>query len=89
MPDEQIIGISTEAEAGAVSTELCRKYGIKTTADDWSPVNERRIRPAFIQSEQPVALFLVTHHFGLDDIETAYDLFAHQRDGVFKVATRP
>jgi threonine dehydrogenase-like Zn-dependent dehydrogenase len=32
---------------------------------------------------------LVTHHFGLDDIETAYELFAHQRDGVLKVAIRP
>lgn len=32
---------------------------------------------------------LVTHHFGLDDIETAYDLFGHQRDGVLKVAIRP
>jgi threonine dehydrogenase-like Zn-dependent dehydrogenase len=32
---------------------------------------------------------LVTHHFGLDDIITAYDLFAHQRDGVLKVAIRP
>ena len=31
---------------------------------------------------------LVTHHFGLDDIVTAYDLFAHQRDGVLKVAIR-
>lgn len=32
---------------------------------------------------------LVTHHFSLDDIETAYDLFAHQRDGVLKVAITP
>jgi threonine dehydrogenase-like Zn-dependent dehydrogenase len=32
---------------------------------------------------------LVTHHLSLDDIETAYDLFAHQRDGVLKVAIRP
>lgn len=32
---------------------------------------------------------LVTHHFSLDDIETAYDLFAHQRDGVLKVAIKP
>lgn len=32
---------------------------------------------------------LVTHRFGLDDIETAYDLFGHQRDGVLKVAIRP
>ena len=32
---------------------------------------------------------LVTHHFSLDDIETAYDVFAHQRDGVLKVAIKP
>jgi len=32
---------------------------------------------------------LVTHRFPLDAIETAYDLFAHQRDGVLKVAIRP
>jgi alcohol dehydrogenase len=32
---------------------------------------------------------LVTHHFALDDIETAYDLFSHQREGVLKVAIRP
>jgi threonine dehydrogenase-like Zn-dependent dehydrogenase len=32
---------------------------------------------------------LVTHRFALDDIEAAYDLFAHQRDGVVKVAIRP
>jgi alcohol dehydrogenase len=29
---------------------------------------------------------LVTHRFKLDQIEAAYDLFAHQRDGVLKVA---
>lgn len=32
---------------------------------------------------------LVTHHFRLDDIEQAYELFAHQRDGVLKVAITP
>jgi len=32
---------------------------------------------------------LVTHHFKLDDIETAYDLFGNQRDGVLKVAITP
>lgn len=32
---------------------------------------------------------LVTHHFNLDDIEAAYDLFANQRDGVLKVAITP
>ena len=32
---------------------------------------------------------LVTHHFPLDRIEEAYDLFSHQRDGVLKVAVTP
>ncbi|MGB5075986.1 MAG: zinc-binding dehydrogenase [Sphingorhabdus sp.] len=32
---------------------------------------------------------LVTHHFTLDEIESAYELFAHQRGGVLKVAIRP
>ena len=32
---------------------------------------------------------MVTHRFSLDEIEKAYDLFAHQRDGVLKVAITP
>jgi threonine dehydrogenase-like Zn-dependent dehydrogenase len=32
---------------------------------------------------------LITHSFPLDRITDAYDLFAHQRDGVMKVAIRP
>jgi alcohol dehydrogenase len=32
---------------------------------------------------------LVTHHFSLDDIQAAYDLFGHQRDGVVKLAVKP
>ncbi len=32
---------------------------------------------------------LVTHRFGLEAIEAAYELFAHQRDGVLKVAITP
>ena len=32
---------------------------------------------------------LVTHRFKLDDIEAAYELFGHQRDGVLKVAITP
>jgi threonine dehydrogenase-like Zn-dependent dehydrogenase len=32
---------------------------------------------------------LVTHHYKLEDIAQAYDLFANQRDGVLKVAIRP
>jgi threonine dehydrogenase-like Zn-dependent dehydrogenase len=32
---------------------------------------------------------LVTHHFSLDNIEQAFDLFSHQQDGVLKVALHP
>jgi len=32
---------------------------------------------------------LVTHRFKLADIEAAYELFSHQRDGVLKVAITP
>ncbi len=32
---------------------------------------------------------MVTHHYRLDDIVAAYDLFSHQRDGVLKVAVKP
>jgi threonine dehydrogenase-like Zn-dependent dehydrogenase len=32
---------------------------------------------------------LVTHRFKLDQIEEAYELFSHQRDGVLKVAITP
>lgn len=32
---------------------------------------------------------MVTHHFPLDDIVAAYDLFSNQRDGVLKVAIKP
>ena len=32
---------------------------------------------------------LVTHRFRLDEIEAAYELFGHQRDGVLKVAITP
>ena len=32
---------------------------------------------------------LVTHHFKLDQIEAAYELFGNQRDGVLKVAITP
>jgi threonine dehydrogenase-like Zn-dependent dehydrogenase len=32
---------------------------------------------------------LVTHRFALDDIDAAFDLFSHQRDGVLKVVLYP
>ncbi|MDZ7737051.1 MAG: NAD(P)-dependent alcohol dehydrogenase [Gammaproteobacteria bacterium] len=39
-----------------------------------------------IESERLDLKPLVTHHFKLDQIEEAYDLFGHQRDGVLKVS---
>lgn len=32
---------------------------------------------------------MVTHHYKLDDIAAAYELFSNQRDGVLKVAIKP
>jgi hypothetical protein len=32
---------------------------------------------------------LVTHHFRLDQIDEAFDVFSRQRDGVLKVALHP
>ena len=32
---------------------------------------------------------MVTHRFKLDEIEAAYELFGHQRDGVLKIAITP
>lgn len=32
---------------------------------------------------------LVTHRFALDDLEDAYEIFSHQKDGVMKVAVYP
>jgi threonine dehydrogenase-like Zn-dependent dehydrogenase len=32
---------------------------------------------------------MVTHWFSLEDIEKAYDLFSHQREGVLKIAIKP
>jgi alcohol dehydrogenase len=42
-----------------------------------------------IQSGRVDLTAMVTHRYKLDDIEKAYDLFAHQRDGVLKVAITP
>jgi hypothetical protein len=44
---------------------------------------------AMIQNKRVDLTPLVTHQYGLDDIEEAFDLFSHQRDGVLKVALYP
>ena len=43
---------------------------------------------AVIASGQVDLSTRVTHRFKLDDIESAYELFANPRDGVFKAAGR-
>ena len=43
----------------------------------------------FIASNRVDLTPLVTHRVRLDDIEKAFDLFSHQRDGVLKVAITP
>ncbi|MCY1548978.1 alcohol dehydrogenase [compost metagenome] len=42
-----------------------------------------------IQSGRVDLGVMVTHQYKLDDIVEAYDLFAHQRDNVLKVAVKP
>ncbi|KKN52352.1 hypothetical protein LCGC14_0613640, partial [marine sediment metagenome] len=42
-----------------------------------------------IESDRVDLGALVTHRYGLDQIEEAYELFANQRDGVLKVAITP
>ena len=44
---------------------------------------------AMVENRRVDLKSLVTHRFSLDDIEEAFDLFSHQRDGVLKVALYP
>jgi threonine dehydrogenase-like Zn-dependent dehydrogenase len=55
------------------------------------PGGKERMRRlmAVIQARRLDLSPLVTHRFRLDDIEKAYDLFGHQRDGVLKIAITP
>jgi threonine dehydrogenase-like Zn-dependent dehydrogenase len=55
------------------------------------PGGKERMRRlmAMIQHHRVDLSPLVTHHFGLDNIEEAIDLFSGQRDGVLKVALYP
>lgn len=55
------------------------------------PGGKERMRRlmAVIESGRVDLGAMVTHRYRLDDIEAAYDLFANQRDGVFKVAITP
>lgn len=62
-----------------IVTSLCRPGG-----------KERMRRLLNVVASSRVDLgAMVTHRFKLDQIEQAYELFSHQRDGVLKVAITP
>jgi len=65
--------------------------GDHTIRTSLCPGGKERMRRLMdvVASNRIDARALVTHRFKLDDIETAYDLFANQRDGVLKVAITP
>ncbi|MBB6307066.1 threonine dehydrogenase-like Zn-dependent dehydrogenase [Xanthobacter tagetidis] len=65
--------------------------GDQTIVTTLCPGGKERMRRLMdvVASGRVDARALVTHRFKLDDIEKAYDLFGHQRDGVLKVAITP
>ena len=63
-------------------------YAIVTTLCPGGKERMRRLMSAVASGRADLSR-LVTHRFKLDDIEAAYELFAHQRDGVLKVAITP
>jgi threonine dehydrogenase-like Zn-dependent dehydrogenase len=63
-------------------------YSIITTLCPGGKERMRRLM-AVVESGGVDLSPLVTHRYKLDDIEAAYELFAHQRDGVMKVAITP
>ena len=65
--------------------------GDHTIVTSLCPGGKERMRRlmSIIESGRVDLSAMITHRFKLDDIEHAYDLFANQRDGVFKVAITP
>ena len=61
---------------------------IKTTLCPGGKERMRRLLSVVASKRFPFRE-LVTHTFKLAEIEAAYDLFGHQRDGVMKIALRP
>ena len=62
--------------------------GDQTIVTTLCPGGHDRMRRlmAVIASHRVDLTPLITHHFALDNIAEAFDLFSHQRDGVLKVA---
>ena len=88
----------TLSSLGVYSTDLTLPLGAfaaglgdHTIATTLCPGGAERMRRlmAVVGSGRVDLGGLVTHHFRLDDIEAAYDLFSHQRDNVLKVAITP
>ncbi len=88
----------TLSSLGVYSTDLTIPLGpfaaglgdhkIVTTLCPGGKERMRRLM-AVIASKRVDLEAMVTHRFRLDDIEAAYELFGHQRDGVLKVAITP
>jgi len=88
----------TLSSLGVYSTDLkiplgpfAAGLGNHTIVTTLCPGGKERMRRliSVIQSGRLDLSAMVTHRFKLDDIEAAYDLFGHQRDGVLKVAVTP
>ena len=65
--------------------------GDHTIVSTLCPGGKERMRRlmSVIESDRVNLSAMVTHRFKLDNIQEAYELFANQRDGVFKVAITP
>ncbi|MEO5881164.1 MAG: NAD(P)-dependent alcohol dehydrogenase [Caldimonas sp.] len=88
----------TLSSLGVYSTDLtiplgpfAAGLGDHTIVTTLCPGGKERMRRlmAVIAARRVDLESMVTHRFKLDDIEAAYELFGHQRDGVLKVAITP
>jgi alcohol dehydrogenase len=88
----------TLSSLGVYSSELripldafAAGLGDHTVVTTLCPGGKERMRRlmAVVASGRADLRAFVTHRFTLDQIEEAYDLFAHQREGVLKVAITP
>ena len=64
-------------------------HKIVTTLCPGGKERMRRLMDVIALAAASTSRPMVTHRFKLDEIEAAYDLFGHQRDGVLKVAITP
>lgn len=85
------VAVFAQGPIGLCATVGARLLGDHTIITSLCPGGKERMRRlmSVIASGQVDLTAMVTHRFKLDDIEQAYDLFANQRDGVFKVAITP